>query len=226
MSSIKVKLRVLDSNLVLDDTEMPDGATVHELITDIADQLSLPLMDSFGSIKKYQLFSNTLGRYLSPDETLTSAKVPSNDTLIFASHETPGGGHPKSEGRIQFDTSSIGLSLDNLAAIDTRTLLANEPALMMTLHSFKSSLTQLEASRHSLRSAEEEIRHLNERLKEKNIATVLLLLGQIQIGFGTNLITNGSSNGWFVFLAGLTLNVGAIIFSFFPFRRPEAAARN
>ena len=221
MSSIKVKLRVLDRNLVLDDTEMPDGATVHELITDIADQLSLPLMDRFGSIKKYQLFSNTLGRFLSSDETLTSAAVPFNDTLIFSSYETPGGPPAEAEGRIQFDTSSIGLSLDDLAAVDSRTLLANEPALMMALHSFKSSLTQLEASRQSLKSAEEEVRHLNERLKEKNIATVLLLLGQIQIGFGTNLITNGSSSGWFVFLAGLTLNVGAIIFSFFPLRRPK-----
>jgi hypothetical protein len=219
MSSTKVRLRVTDLNLVLHDTEIPDDATVRDLITDIADQLSLPLMDGFGSIKKYQLGSETLGRSLSDDETLTSAGVPPDDTLILASYETPGGVAVKPEGRIKFDKSSIGLSLDDLAAIDTRTLLANEPALMMTLHSYKASLTQLEDSRQDLRGAEEEIRRLNERLKEKNIATVLLLLGQIQIGFGTNLITNGSSGGWFVFLAGLAVNVGAIFFSFFGYGR-------
>ena len=62
---------------------------------------------------------------------------------------------------------------------------------------------------------------LLDRLKEKNIATVLLILGQIQIGFGINLVTNRSAGGWFVFLSGLAVNIGALYFSVFGIRSPS-----
>src|SRR5919205_1065285 len=188
MSSIKVMLSVLDLNSVFEDTEIPDDMTVAEIISDMSNALSLPSRDKLGDLIVYRIASKALGRILLANETLKSAGIPPLDTLSLHREEIAGGGDERPESRIKFDKSSIGLSLDDLTAIDIRTLLANEPALMMTLHSYRASLTQLEDSRQELRNAEEEISHLNDRLKEKNLATVLLLLGQIQIGFGTNLI--------------------------------------
>jgi hypothetical protein len=219
MSSVTVKIKILDDNLLLDDSVIPTDMTVSEVIEEIVEHLSLPRRDKFGQIIKYEIASQALARLLRAEETIASAKVPSHDMLVLSRQEIAGGGDRESEGRIKFDKSSIGLSLDDLTAIDIKTLLTNEPALMMTLHSYRASLTQLEDSRQELKDSEEEIRHLNDRLKEKNIATVLLLLGQIQIGFGTNLVTNASVGGWFVFLSGLAMNIGALFFSFFGLKR-------
>jgi len=60
---------------------------------------------------------------------------------------------------------------------------------------------------------------MNDRLKEKSLATVLLLLGQIQIGFGTNLVTNSSTGGWFVFFSDLAMNLRALFFTLFGLKR-------
>jgi hypothetical protein len=218
MPLVKVMLTILDMNLEVNDTEIPSEMTVREIVGELSDHFSLPHRDEHGTLIIYKIASKALGRVLMADETLEGAGVPPSDKLSLFREEIAGGGIEKPKSRIKFDKSSIGLSLDDLAAIDTRTLLANEPALMMTLHSYRASLTHLEESRQELKSAEEEIRRLNDRLKEKNIATVLLLLGQIQIGFGTNLVTNGSAGGWFVFLSGLAMNLGALYFSFFGLR--------
>jgi len=218
LPSIKTRLHVLDLN-VFQDAEIPDDITVREVINDVADQLSLPQRSRRGEIIVYKIRSKTLGRFLMADETLAGAGVPSDDDLFIHRQEIAGGDDRKSEKQIKLGKSTIGLSLDDLAAVDIRTLLANEPALLMTLHNYRASLTQLEDSSQELRSANEEIRHLNERLKERNIATVLLLLGQVQIGFGTNLITNSSTGGWFVLIAGLAMNVGALFLSFFRLKR-------
>ncbi len=221
MPFVKVTLSILDMNQEIADTEIPSDMTVREIISDISSLLPLPHTDEFGSIIRYMLSSKALARVLMEDETLETAGVPNLDRLVIRRIEVAGGDSKRPAGRIKFNKPSIGLSLDELAAVDTRTLLANEPALMMTLHSYKASLTQLDESHQELKSAEEEIGRLNDRLKEKNIATVLLLLGQIQIGFGTNLVTNGSTGGWFVFLSGLAMNLGALFFSFFGLRRPK-----
>lgn len=218
MTSTKVELCILDLNSVI-DADIPNDMTVSEMIGDITAQMALPLIDQFGAVVAYKIDSKALGCSLFADETLTSAGVPSGDRLTFRRDEFAGGGTKTAEHRIKFDKSSIGLSLDDLTAVDIRALLANEPALMMTLHSYRASLIQLEELTQALKDAEEEIRYLHDRLKEKNIATGLLLLGQIQVGFGTNLVTNGSTGGWFVFLAGLGINIGALFFSLFGLKR-------
>jgi hypothetical protein len=213
------------------DAEMPDDMTGQELIDDVLNQLNLPIMDPTGYPLKYVIVSRTLGRQLNEEETLATAKVPPGDTILLHLSVTAGGGTKpeseiksvdkaqKSEGQVKLGIPSIGLQLDNLSTVDVRNLLTNESALMMTLHSYKSSLSHLEDSRQEVKEAEAEINRLNDRLKEKNIATILLILGQIQIGFGTNLITNGSTGGWFVFLSGLAINLGALYFSFFGIKR-------
>lgn len=218
MPSIKVLFSLLDMNSEI-GAEIPNDMTMHEVISDLVNQFSLPHRDELGTLTRYKIASKALGRSLNADETLTSAGVPSLDKLALYREEIAGGAPKKPKSRIKFDKSSIGLSLDDLASVDIRTLLASEPALMMTLHSYRASLLQLDDSRRELKNAQEEIRYLNDRLKEKNIATVLLVLGQIQIGFGTNLVTNGSIGGWFVFLTGLAMNIGALFFSFFGLKR-------
>jgi len=190
---------------------------VREIIDQLVEELDLPRRDKLGQINRFKIRSKSLGRFLVEDETLESAGVSAGDTLVLHREEIAGGGEP--ENRIKIDKSSIGLQLDDLTTVDIRTLLTSEPALLMTLHSYRTSLTQLQDSHRELREAEEQNRQLLDRLKEKNIATVLLLIGQIQIGFGTNLITNGRMGAWFIFLSGLALNLGALFFSFVGFKR-------
>jgi|ERR1051325_3113879 hypothetical protein len=220
MASIKVLIQILDLGLILPEAEIPDDMKASQIIDELTVELSLPTRKAWltdGHV--YELFSKSLGRSLHAEETIASAKIPGGDTLLLSAIEIPGGGTKKPRSRINFGSSSIGLPLDGLKNIEINNLLTNEPALMMTLHSYRTTLTQLEDSREELREADEEIGQLNDRLKEKNIATMLLLLGQIQIGFGTNLITNGLTGGWFVFLSGVAVNMGALFFSLFGLKR-------
>ena len=200
------------------DIEVPPDISIGDLINELTVVLPL-LRPADGHPIKYRLDSKSLGRTLSEEETVASSKIPDNDSLILTAAVLAGGPGNERKSRISVIGSSVGLPLDDLSAVEIKSLLANEPALMMTLHSFRTSLNQLDDSQREVKKAKEEIDQLQDRLKDKNIATVLLILGQIQLGFGINLITNQSTGGWFVFLAGLAVNLGALIFSFSAIRR-------
>jgi hypothetical protein len=205
------------------EIQAPDNLLIKELIAELTIAMDLPLFRPDGGAVSYSLMSKHLGKILQPDETLRSAKIPANDELILTSDAlaSAGGAQKKTESRISVIKTSIGLPLDNLIDVDVKNLLSNEPALMMTLHSYRTTLSQLEDVKRELQNKILDIEEQRDKLKEKNIATVLLLLGQIQIGFGTNLITNNSMGGWFIFIAGVAINLGALYFSFFGFKQPK-----
>jgi hypothetical protein len=206
----KVKLTVITMSGAEFEIETPDDVTIKELIGELTAYLSLPTKGFDGSPIEYRLDSKNLGKRLLENETIANANVTGDSLLLTVVTYAGGGWQRESAGhgtggksRISITDSAIGLPLDDLGSVDFRNLLSNEPALMMTLHSYRATLFQLDDSRQELKKAHATIDELLDKLKEKNIATALLILGQIQIGFGTNLITSGSSGGWFVFLAGL-----------------------
>jgi hypothetical protein len=222
----ELRLTILTASGTEYDIETPDDISIRDAIRELTVGLSLPITRHDGTQIEYRLDSKGLGRRLLNDETFASAKVPSQDSLILTVASLVGGGSvEEKKSRISIIETSIGLPLDDLASVDVKNLLSNEPALMMTLHSYRTTLSQLDDTRQELRNAKEEIEQLLDRLKEKNIATALLILGQVQVGFGTNLVTSNSTGGWFVFLAGLALNLGALYFSFFGIRNPFRSRR-
>jgi WXG100 protein secretion system (Wss), protein YukD len=210
----ELKFTVIHSSGISNEIEAPQDILVRDLVKELVTALNLPPTGTDGKVLDYRLDDKNLGRQLIASETLASANVRNGHTLILTYSTAAGAESRQTPSRISVK-SSIGLPLDDLAEVDVSKLLSNEPALMMTLHSYRSTLSQLDDYRRDLLQSEHLIERLNDRLKERNISAALFILGQVQVGFGTNLITNNSSGGWFVFLSGVALNLGALWFSFF-----------
>jgi hypothetical protein len=218
MPDIKFELVHL-SNIY--EKKVPASRSISDFMNELETELKLPLSNSSEKPLHYQLSSKALGRLLLERETFASAGIPVGDRLTLICGVKDDEADQKESSRRISIKSSIGLTLDNLTEVEIGNLLSNEPALMMTLHSYKESLSQIDQYKEELMHSKEQIELLRDQLKERNIATVLFILGQIQIGFGTNLITNNSNGGWFVFILGLALNIGALYFSFFGVRNSK-----
>jgi len=147
--------------------ETPDDLSIQELIRELLVGLALPSSTHDGRQIQYRLDSKTQGKTLSPSDTLATSGVATGDTLILTVATLAGGGPEQEKSRISIVESSIGLTLDDLASVDVKTLLSNEPALMMTLHSYRTALSQLDDLRQDLRSANKTIEALLDKLKEK-----------------------------------------------------------
>jgi hypothetical protein len=195
------------------ECDVPAEITIGTLVSELVARLSLPRIESTdGKLLEYRLDSKSLGRRLLESETLASATICANDTLILTVSVLAGENvlQAYAKSPIHVVQSSIGLSLSELREIEARTLLSNEPALTMALHHHRDTLLKLATVREELATANHDVRRLADRLRDKNISTLLLLLGQILTGFGVSLITAKSVGGWLVFLAGLILSLGAL----------------
>jgi WXG100 protein secretion system (Wss), protein YukD len=195
------------------DAELPDDIPVKELIPELIMTLGLPSVASQdGQSLEYRLDSKALGRRLLDEETVASADVPIDDTLILTVTTLAGdiGRVNKKNGE-----SAIGLSFYQLRSVEVEHLLTNETALMITLHHYRETLAQLDDLRSTSKEIELERDELKASLREKNTATLFFVLGQLQTGFGINLITNRSPGGWFLFLCGLACTLGALYCVFF-----------
>jgi hypothetical protein len=195
------------------DAELPDDVPVKELITELIMHLGLPgVAPQGGQSLEYRLDSKGLGRRLLDEETVATANVPVDDTLILTVTTLAGDIQrvTKKNGE-----SSIGLSFHELGAVGVKHLLENETALTITLHHYRETLAQLDDVRSKSKETEFERDELKASLREKNTATLFFVLAQLQTGFGINLITNSSTGGWFIFLCGLTCTAGALYCVFF-----------
>ncbi len=70
--------------------EVPDDVPVKELIPELATSLELPTTGPDGRPINYRLDSKALGRELQETETLSSAKVPTDDRLMITADITAG----------------------------------------------------------------------------------------------------------------------------------------
>jgi hypothetical protein len=185
------------------EVDIPDDILVKDLIDELLVALSLPsIKDVDGQPLEYRLDSRSLGRRLLDQETITSAHVSEDDTLMLTVGVLAGSPLLEQKSRIAIVESSVGIEIDNLEVIDIRALMRNEAALRMTLHAYRTTLVQLETAREDLKLCKQQNENLQERLREKKIATLLLVFGQIQTGFGINLITIGTTGGWLVLWQG------------------------
>lgn len=222
----KVRLRVLHASGCA-DVDAPNDIEIKDLIRELITELSLPIVAAHdGQPLEYRLDSTDLGRRLSENESIAGAGITVKDTLTLTVGVLAGSSLFTQKSRISISESSIGLRLDGLEGVDIRTLLSNEAALTMTLHSYRTTLVQLANASQELKITRKENEQLLERLREKNIATLLLVLGQIQTGFGVNLVTSNSTGGWLVFGAGLVWTAAALCFPFFAKRKETEPETN
>jgi hypothetical protein len=195
------------------EIHMPDDLAIAELNPDLAQALDLPRFGPNNELVKYRLDSKRLGRRLNDNETLHSAGIESGETLILSLEFSASGLPSTTQSQISVG-SPIGIPLEALAEVDASELLSNQAALTMTLHSYRATLSQLDDYRQRLDDKVAQVESLRDELKERNIATVLLLLGQILVGFGTNLITGDQNGGWLVLASGVAVDCGALYFVF------------
>lgn len=195
------------------DVNIPDDITIRDLIRELVAVFSLPGVAAHnGQPLEYRLDSKGLGRRLLESETIADAKCPLEDTLILTVAVLAGS--PQKKSRISIAESS-GLSLHGLEKVEIGKLLTNEPALTLALLHYRDTLSQLADVHTELEKTTEEAQQLKDSLREKNIATLLLVVGQIQTGFGINLITDHSTGGWLVFLSGLIWTMAALCLAIF-----------
>ena len=70
--------------------EVPDDASVRDLLAELTSLLRLPTVGPDGRPMGYRLDSKALGRELREEETLATAKVPQNDRLLLTTDITAG----------------------------------------------------------------------------------------------------------------------------------------
>jgi|GEM_PF-6167338 len=193
---------------------MPDDMLVAEVIQELIRELSLPIADHDGRQLCYQLGCKDLGRELLYDDTLANAKVPGDSSLILTATALAGGDGYVKAGRISIRSDS-GLVLENIPDVEIESLMSNEVALRMTLHLYKKALWEVEQYKQEVTESRSKTWHLKERLKEKSVATVLLVLGQTAIGFGINVITGSvkQKEGWVILILGLAVSLVGLFIS-------------
>ncbi len=72
------------------NAEVPDDATIKDLLPELATSLELPTVGPDGRPVSYRVDSKGLGRELKEDETLSSAGIPDNDRLMITADITAG----------------------------------------------------------------------------------------------------------------------------------------
>ncbi len=70
--------------------EMPDDILIRDLVPELVGLLQLPTIGPDGRPMSYRMDSKALGRELSEDETLGTARIPENDRLILTADITAG----------------------------------------------------------------------------------------------------------------------------------------
>jgi ubiquitin-protein ligase len=70
--------------------EVPDDVSVRDLVTELTSLLQLPTIGPDGRPIGYRMDSKALGRELTEDETLASARAPDGDRLILTADITAG----------------------------------------------------------------------------------------------------------------------------------------
>lgn len=194
--------------------DLPRYMTIDEIVRILIQSRSFSRENNLGETFEYVLGSKTCGMEFSDTgKTLADYGVLNGHNLFLTRNVTAGGG-PRLVNK-----SPLGLRLDSVKSTQIKTLQTDKHALNMTLHSYRDTLDELENTYVNLNNAEKEIERLHDRMKDKNIATGLFILGQIQIGFGTNMITGNAVGGWFMFFTGIAVTIGALYYSFIGTKR-------
>lgn len=186
---------------------------VDELLMQMIDTYVLPAHFDDNEPIVYAAYSRTLGRNLENTETLDYAGVPNWDTLEILTKR----GADSSETKVSL--RFCGLSLDELPEVKLDAIISNEPALLAIFHTYKEKISELTNELQKLTREKRTLDYLSKKLNDANISaklsTVLLILGQILVSFGTNLVTNKSSGGWLLFTAGVAVDLAGLYFAFF-----------
>ena len=112
------------------------------------------------------------------------------------------------------EANILGLDTDNIENLDIKEVLNNEPALKMLLHHYKQLNSENNELKTQVNTNQSYVFGYNNLKKNSQFGAALLLLGNIFIAFGVNLLTQNSvTYGLFVFIPGLLMGAVGLYFS-------------
>lgn len=113
------------------------------------------------------------------------------------------------------DTNILGLSTDGLAGLTLDELEGNKTAITMVMHYYKQLVDENNTLRNEVNTLKTYVDGYSRKKTNANISAVLLLLSNIGIGFGINLLTNGTNwPGLATLIPGLCFALAGLYFSF------------
>lgn len=127
---------------------------------------------------------------------------------------SPEEGIEKNQQAAPKDSQILGLSTDQLAGLSIEELTGNKTAITMLVHYYKVMLEQNVSLRNDLNTAKTYIGGYDRKKTNATIGAVLLLVSNIGIGFGVNLLTgNVVWPGLATLIPGLAMAAAGTYFS-------------
>jgi hypothetical protein len=94
------------------------------------------------------------------------------------------------EAQTQRDAAILGLSTDQLAGLSIDELTGNKTAITMLVHYYKVLLDQNSSLRNDLNTAKTYVDGYDRKRTNALVGAILLLISNVGIGFGVNLLTS------------------------------------
>lgn len=125
--------------------------------------------------------------------------------------EQEGSARPAQQSR---DHRILGLSTDELAGLSVDELMSNKTAITMILHYYKQMVDENTSLRNDVNTLKTYVDSYATKKTNTNVGAVLLLVSNVGIGFGVNLLTNGTTwPGMATMLPGLAMAAAGLFFS-------------
>lgn len=112
------------------------------------------------------------------------------------------------------DRQILGLSTDELAGLSVDELTGNKTAITMVMHYYKVLQEENGSLRNDLNTARSYVEGYGKKKVNATIGAILLLLANISIGFGVNLLTgNQTWPGLATFIPGIFMAAAGTYFA-------------
>lgn len=112
------------------------------------------------------------------------------------------------------DRQILGLSTDELAGLSVDELTGNKTAITMVMHYYKVLQEENVSLRNDLNTAKSYVEGYGTKKTNATIGAVLLLVANIGIGFGVNLLTSNQIwPGLATFIPGLCMAAAGMYFA-------------
>lgn len=112
------------------------------------------------------------------------------------------------------DRQILGLSTDELAGLSVDELTGNKTAITMVMHYYKVLLEENISLRNDLNTARSYVDGYATKKTNATIGAVLLLISNVSIGFGVNLLTSNQMwPGLVTLIPGLVMAAAGTYFS-------------
>jgi hypothetical protein len=121
---------------------------------------------------------------------------------------------PDSKNQSTRDKQILGLATDELAGLSVDELTGNKTAITMVMHYYKVLLEENISLRNDLNTARTYVEGYGKKKTNSSIGAVLLLVANVGVGFGVNLLTaNQTWPGLATLVPGLCMAAAGMYFS-------------